>query len=122
LRSNTVTVKVYAPALSILSVSLAASKTEIEVGGEVMFTVTVVLNRKVYSGESATIGYDVYVNGAKVKTGTIGIPEGNSKGSSGFALKFTEPGVYEVYVDASFTQQPQPYVPPSPPPGGGILI
>jgi len=121
-RSNTVTIKVYAPALSITSVSLSASRTEVKVGEEVMFTVTVVLNRPVYSGETATVDYTVYANGAKVKTGRIGIPEGSSKGSSGFALRFTEPGTYEVYVDAVLSGTPQPYLPPSPPPGGGILI
>lgn len=97
--SNEVDVTVSQPGLSVVSASLSADKTAVNVGGTVNFTVTSTLNREPTSYELQYYGLyvEVYVNGQEAKSFTQGLVGGTTQ-IANFSLQFNEPGTYAVKV------------------------
>jgi len=96
-RSETITVKVASREVSITEVRLEPSKTEVYVGEEVGFEVTVSVTPA--PDKPVSVPATVYVNGEKKASLTINVPAGGTTGRGYFNLLFTEPGTYEVYAE-----------------------
>ena len=96
-KSNVITVKVVSREVSIAEVRLEPSKTEVYVGEEVGFEVTVTVSPA--PDKPVSVPATVYVNGEKKASLTVSVPAGGTTGRGYFNLLFTEPRTYEVYVE-----------------------
>jgi len=110
-RSNTVTVNV----ISVLSITGVGLRAQDPFTGALSTTVTAYAGQTItfyvevdYNRAPDDIDYaqkrlavDIYVNGAYQRTLYYDLQRGSTHQTVSFDLTFSEPGTYEIYVDAS---------------------